>query len=197
MNSRANIAVMISGRGSNLSALIDACKSDNYPAKIVKVISDQSNAAGLDIARSAGIFAIALERKDYLSKSEHEAAILDELETVKPDLICLAGFMRILSAMFISRYPGKILNIHPSLLPKYPGLNTHQRVLDAGDNIHGCSVHLVEEALDAGPIIAQAVVNVDPHDDEQSLAGKVLKVEHELYVGAVRKVLREKKASQR
>jgi phosphoribosylglycinamide formyltransferase-1 len=189
MNSRANIAVMISGRGSNLAALINACKRADYPAKIVKVISDRSNVAGLDIARAANISAIALERRDYASKSEHETAILNELEQVKPDLICLAGYMRILSGDFVSHYPGKILNIHPSLLPKYPGLNTHQRALDAGDTIHGCSVHLVEEALDAGPVIAQGVVKVEPEDNEHSLADKVLKIEHGLYVDAVRKVI--------
>jgi phosphoribosylglycinamide formyltransferase-1 len=189
MNSRTNIAVMISGRGSNLAALIDACIREGYPAIIVKVISDRSDAAGLDIARAANISAIALERRDFATKTEHETAILNELEQVKPDLICLAGYMRILSGDFVSHYPGKILNIHPSLLPKYTGLNTHQRALDAGDTIHGCSVHLVEEALDAGPVIAQGVVKVEPEDNEHSLADKVLKIEHGLYVDAVRKVI--------
>jgi phosphoribosylglycinamide formyltransferase-1 len=189
MNSRTNIAVMISGRGSNLAALIDACIREDYPAIIVKVISDRSDAAGLDIARAANISAIALERRDFATKTEHETAILNELEQVKPDLICLAGYMRVLSGEFISHYPGKILNIHPSLLPKYPGLNTHQRALDAGDTIHGCSVHIVEEALDAGPVIAQRIINIDPDDDEKSLGDKVLKIEHGLYVDAVIKVL--------
>jgi len=189
MNPRANIAVMISGRGSNLAALIDACANPDYPATIVKVISDRRDALGLDKARSAGIPAIALERRDFATKNEHETAILNELALVKPDLICLAGFMRVLSGEFIAHYPGKILNIHPSLLPKYPGLNTHQRTLDAGDKIHGCSVHIVEEALDAGPIIAQGIVDIDAGDDEKSLSAKVLKIEHGLYVDAVRKVL--------
>ncbi len=189
MNHRANIAVMISGRGSNLAALIKACAAPDYPAIIVKVISDRRDALGLDKARSAGISAIALERRDFATKTEHENAILNELEQVKPDLICLAGYMRVLSAEFISHYPGKILNIHPSLLPKYPGLNTHQRALDAGDKIHGCSVHIVEEALDAGPVIAQGIVDIDADDDEKSLGDKVLNIEHGLYVDAVCKVL--------
>ena len=189
MNHRANIAVMISGRGSNLAALIEACAGPDYPASIVKVISDRHDALGLDKARTAGISAIALERADFATKTDHETAILNELKHVKPDLICLAGYMRILSGEFISHYPGKILNIHPSLLPKYPGLNTHQRTLDAGDNIHGCSVHIVEEVLDAGPVIAQRIVNIDADDDETSLSDKVLRIEHGLYVDAVRKVL--------
>ncbi len=189
MNHRANIAVMISGRGSNLAALIKACAALDYPATIVKVISDRRDALGLDKARSAGISAIALERADFATKTGHETAILNELEQVKPDLICLAGYMRVLSGGFISHYPGKILNIHPSLLPKYPGLNTHQRALDASDKIHGCSVHIVEEALDAGPVIAQGIVDIDADDDETSLSDKVLKIEHGLYVDAVCKVL--------
>lgn len=189
MNSRANIAVMISGRGSNLAALIDACAEPDYPATIVKVISDRRDAPGLDKARAFGLPAIALERRDFATKTEHETAILNELDEVKPDLICLAGYMRVLSGEFICHYPGKILNIHPSLLPKYPGLNTHQRALDAGDKIHGCSIHIVEEALDAGPVIAQQIVNIDPDDNEISLSDKVLKIEHGLYVDAVRKVL--------
>jgi len=189
MRPRANIAVMISGRGSNLAALIEACADPDYPATIVKVISDRRDALGLDKARSAGIAAIALERRDFTSKKDHETAILNELAGDKPALICLAGFMRVLSGEFIAHYPGKILNIHPSLLPKYPGLNTHQRALDAGDKIHGCSVHIVEEALDAGPVIAQGIVDIEAGDDEKSLGAKVLKIEHGLYVDAVRKVL--------
>lgn len=189
MNSRTDIAVMISGRGSNLAALIDACAKPDYPAKIVKVISDRRDAGGLIIAKGAGIEAVAVERRDYASKSKHELAMLEELERVQPELICLAGFMRVLSGEFVSRYPGRILNIHPSLLPKYPGLNTHLRALDAGDTTHGCSVHIVEEALDAGPVIAQGIVNVESDDDAQSLADKVLKIEHALYIEAVRKIL--------
>ena len=189
MNPRASIAVMISGRGSNLAALIDACANPDYPATIVKVISDRRDALGLDKARAAGISAIALERRDFTTKNEHETAILKELAQVKPELICLAGYMRVLSGDFISHYPAKILNIHPSLLPKYPGLNTHQRALDAGDKIHGCSVHIVEEALDAGSVIAQGIVYIEPDDNEASLSEKVLKIEHGLYVDAVSRAL--------
>ena len=189
MNKRAFIVVMISGRGSNLAALIKASGEADYPATIVKVISDRADAAGLSVARAAGIDAFAFERGDYISKAAHEAAILEELDKCCPALICLAGYMRILSADFVSHYEGKILNIHPSLLPKYPGLNTHARVLAAGESEHGCTVHFVSEVLDGGPIVARKVVNIEPGDDEGILAGKVLNVEHRLYVDAVRKVL--------
>ncbi len=189
INTRASVVVMISGRGSNLAALIAACCQPDYPATIVGVISDREDAGGLKIAEAAGIDTVVLQRGDFVSRSAHEAAILRHLDMINPDLICLAGYMRILSADFVNRYQGKILNIHPSLLPKYPGLNTHQRALDAGDKEHGCTVHFVDEALDAGPVVAQSMVRIEPGDSEKSLADKVLKIEHALYVDAVRKVL--------
>lgn len=185
----ASIAIMISGRGSNMAALIKACECGDLPANIVKVISDRADAKGLKIARAAGIVAVAIERKEFPSKIEHERAILTELNIKRPDLICLAGFMRILSPNFVREYEGKILNIHPSLLPRYPGLNTHARALAAGDKIHGASVHVVTDGLDEGPVVAQSQVIVDANDDEKSLEEKVLKIEHGLYVEAVRKVL--------
>lgn len=189
MPERASIAIMISGRGSNMAALIAACKNDELPAKVTKVISDQANAAGLDIARAARIEAVAIERKDFRSKAKHENAILAELDINRPDIICLAGFMRILSADFVREYEGKILNIHPSLLPRYTGLNTHARALCAGDKVHGATVHIVTQGLDEGPVVAQAQVIIDAGDDVMSLEEKVLKIEHDLYIRAVHKVL--------
>jgi len=192
-----SIAIMISGRGSNMVALIEACKRPDYPAFVDKVISDRSDAPGLKLALGMGINAVAIERSNFPDKTRHEAAILDEL-TVKhhppstPHLICLAGFMRILSPDFVQQYERKILNIHPSLLPKYPGLNTHARALTAGDSQHGCSVHFVTEELDEGPVVAQATVDIEDVDDETSLAAKVLAVEHQLYVDAVEKVLSQR-----
>lgn len=188
-NNPASLAVMISGRGSNLGALIKACTDPEYPATITKVISDRADAGGLELARAAGIEHVAIERAQFTSKVEHEAAILAELDKNRPDLICLAGFMRILSADFVQHYEGKILNIHPSLLPKYPGLNTHARALAAGDRKHGCTVHFVDADLDSGPIVASASLDVQPGDDEDILTQRVLKLEHVLYPQAVLKVL--------
>ena len=181
--------VMISGRGSNLAALITACNNPNYPAKITAVISDHANAGGLKIAKDSGIDGFAFERSGFKSKQAHEVAILECLKNYEPSLICLAGYMRILSVNFVRQYTDKILNIHPSLLPKYPGLNTHARALDAGDIKHGCTVHFVDEKLDAGPIVAQGSVDIEPGDDVFSLEKKVLKIEHKLYVDAVQRVL--------
>jgi phosphoribosylglycinamide formyltransferase-1 len=189
MNKRSSVVVLISGRGSNLAALTKACGGPDYPATITKVISDRADAPGLEIARAGGIEAFVFERDNFSSKAFHEAAILDELEKSRPDLICLAGYMRILSGKFVRCYEGKILNIHPSLLPKYPGLDTHARALNAGDSEHGCTVHFVSEVLDGGTIVARKVVKIEPGENENSLAEKVLKVEHALYVDAVRKVL--------
>lgn len=189
MAAHASIAILISGRGSNMAALIAACNKGHLRARVTKVISDQAAAGGLEIARSHEINAIAIERKNFASKARHEAAILDELNNNRPDIICLAGFMRILSAGFVREYQGKILNIHPSLLPKYTGLNTHARALAAGDKIHGATVHIVTEGLDEGPVVAQMQVAIKPGDDVNSLEAKVLKIEHGLYVEAVRKVL--------
>ncbi len=180
---------MISGRGSNLAALIEACANSDYPATITKVISDRADAGGLAVAAAAGIETVAIERKQFTSKAAHEAKILEELATSRPDLICLAGYMRILSLNFVRQYEGKILNIHPSLLPKFPGLNTHQRALQAGDKRHGCTVHFVDAELDSGPIVASASLEIDPADDENTLSRRVLKLEHVLYPAAICKVL--------
>ncbi|MDB5553764.1 MAG: purN [Rhizobium sp.] len=185
---RKRAAIMISGGGSNMATLIAASLEPDFPVAFVGVISDHANAGGLAKAEAAGVPAIAFERKDYASKAEHEAAILAHLASLDLDLICLAGYMRLLSADFIGAWRGRIINIHPSLLPLYPGLHTHQRAIDAGAKLAGCSVHFVTEGVDEGPIVAQAAVPIVEGDTAETLAARVLKAEHRLYALALRKV---------
>ncbi len=175
------LAVLISGRGSNMAAILEASKANEYPAEIVLVLSDHPDAAGLLTARENGIPAIAIPRKDFDSKAEHEVAIRDTIDKADTDLICLAGFMRILSAEFVQTYEGRLINIHPSLLPKYKGLDTHARAIAAGDTEHGCTVHFVNAEMDGGEIIEQARVSISPDDTPDTLADKVLVEEHKLY----------------
>ncbi len=182
MNSaKKRVVVFISGGGSNMVSLADACAEPGFPAEIVAVISDKPTAGGLAKAEARGIKTFVFERKAYPGKAEHEAAILDALADINPDIICLAGYMRLISGDFIRPYEGRILNIHPSLLPLFPGLHTHQRAIDAGMKIAGCSVHFVTEGMDEGPIVAQAAVPVISDDTANTLAGRVLTVEHKLY----------------
>lgn len=183
---RKRVVVFISGGGSNMVALADACAAPDFPAEIVAVISDKPTAGGLAKAAERGIATHVFERRAYASKGEHEAAILAALAALSPDIICLAGYMRLLSADFIRPYEGRILNIHPSLLPLFPGLHTHQRALDAGMMVAGCTVHFVTEGMDEGPIVAQSVVPVLPGDTSDSLAARVLTVEHRSYTQALR-----------
>ena len=183
---RKRVVVFISGGGSNMVALADACAAPDFPAEIVAVISDKPTAGGLAKAAVRGIATYVFERRTYASKAAHEAAILSTLATLSPDIICLAGYMRLLSADFIRPYEGRILNIHPSLLPLFPGLHTHQRALDAGMMVAGCTVHFVTEGMDEGPIVAQSVVPVLPGDTSDSLAARVLTVEHRSYAQALR-----------
>ena len=183
---RKRVVVFISGGGSNMVALADACATPDFPAEIVAVISDKPMAGGLAKAAERGIATFVFERRAYGSKAEHEAAILATLATLSPDIICLAGYMRLLSGDFIRPYEGRILNIHPSLLPLFPGLHTHQRALDAGMMVAGCTVHFVTEGMDEGPIVAQSVVPVLPGDTSDSLAARVLTVEHRSYALALR-----------
>lgn len=183
---RKRVVVFISGGGSNMVALADACAAPDFPAEIVAVISDKPTAGGLAKAAQRGIATHVFERRAYASKAEHEAAILTALAALSPDIICLAGYMRLLSADFIRPYQGRILNIHPSLLPLFPGLHTHQRALDAGMMVAGCTVHFVTEGMDEGPIVAQSVVPVLPGDTSDSLAARVLTVEHRSYAQALR-----------
>ncbi|TWD57368.1 phosphoribosylglycinamide formyltransferase-1 [Agrobacterium vitis] len=185
---RKRVAVLISGGGSNMVALAKACEAADFPAEIVAVFSDKPDAAGLQKAQAMDIATAAFARKDYASKDAHEAAILAALDAVKPDLVCLAGYMRLLSGDFIRPYQGRILNIHPSLLPLFPGLHTHQRALDAGMKIAGCTVHFVTEGMDEGPVIAQAVVPILPFDSAEDLAARTLTVEHRTYPLALKLV---------
>ncbi|MBY5837061.1 phosphoribosylglycinamide formyltransferase [Rhizobium leguminosarum] len=183
---RKRAVVFISGSGSNMMALVAAAKAADYPAEIVGVISDKADAGGLAKAAAEGIATFAFPRKDYASKDAHEAAIFSALDKLKPDILCLAGYMRLLTATFIQRYEGRMLNIHPSLLPLFPGLHTHQRAIDAGMRIAGCTVHFVTEGMDEGPVIGQAAVPVLSGDTAESLAARVLTVEHQIYPQAMR-----------
>lgn len=178
---RTRVAVLVSGRGSNMAALIKAAEAANYPAEIVKVISNRPDAGALKTAADAGIKTAVVDHKAFKSKSDFEAVIAAAIEASGADLICLAGFMRILSAAFVARYRGRILNIHPSLLPAFTGLNTHARALEAGVTIHGCTVHFVSAELDAGPILVQAAVPVRADDTAETLAARVLAEEHQIY----------------
>jgi formyltetrahydrofolate-dependent phosphoribosylglycinamide formyltransferase len=189
--SRKTAVIFISGGGSNMLALIEAAEDPAYPVEFVAVISDKKDAGGLAKAGARGIRTAAFERRDFASKVEHEQAILALLAEIKPDLICLAGYMRLLSGDFIAAHEGRIINIHPSLLPLFPGLHTHQRALDAGMKVAGCSVHGVTEGMDEGPVIAQAVVPVLDGDTADTLAARVLTAEHRLYREAVRKAVGE------
>lgn len=183
---KKRVVVFISGGGSNMLALAKATAEPDFPAEIIAVIADKADAGGLAKAEALGIPTRAFLRKDFDSKDAHEAAILAELDRLSPDIICLAGYMRLLSATFIQRHEGRILNIHPSLLPLFPGLHTHQRAIDAGMKVAGCTVHFVTEGMDEGPILAQAVVPVQPGDTSDSLAARVLTVEHRTYPMALR-----------
>lgn len=190
---RKRVAVLISGRGSNMAALVEAAEAPGYPGEVVAVLSDQPDAAGLDFAAAEGIPARAFARKSYDSKAEHEAAFVAAIDDARADVVCLAGFMRVLSAEFVAHYAGRLVNIHPSLLPKFPGLDTHARAIAAGETRHGCTVHFVTAEVDAGPIIAQASVPVEPGDTPETLAARVLAEEHKLYPRALATVLRQQK----
>lgn len=174
-----NIAVLISGNGSNLQALIDHAAQGNY--RIACVISNKANAYGLQRANQAGIANHVVDHNKYDSREAFDAALVKQLNHHQVDLVVLAGFMRMLTPTFIQAFSPSIINIHPSLLPKYPGLHTHQRALDAGDREHGVSVHIVTEELDAGPVLAQAQCTIEPNDTAESLQQKVHQLEHQLY----------------
>lgn len=186
---KLKLAVLISGRGSNLQALIDACAKPDFPAEIAVVISNVPDAGGLERAAAAGLQAMIVDHTFFKGdKAAFENSLAAIIEQSGAGLICLAGFMRILSADFLNRFKDKVINIHPSLLPAYKGLDTHSRVLKAGDKKHGCSVHVVSAAMDEGDVIAQAEVAVKKGDTEETLAARVLAEEHVLYPDVVRKI---------
>ncbi|WP_045367764.1 phosphoribosylglycinamide formyltransferase [Methyloceanibacter caenitepidi] len=188
MSAKMRVGVLISGRGSNLQALIDAAKDPDYPAELVLVISNVPDVQGLDRAEEAGIPTCTIDHKNFPSREAFEAALNDALDGASVELLCNAGFMRLLTESFVSRWLNRHLNIHPSLLPAFKGLDTHARVLDAGARISGCTVHFVRAAMDDGPIVAQAAVPVLPDDTEEDLAARVLAAEHRLYPHALRLV---------
>ncbi|MEY3789634.1 MAG: hypothetical protein RLZ09_470 [Pseudomonadota bacterium] len=179
------IVILISGRGSNMQAMLKVAAAERWPAQIAAVISNQPNAAGLDVARAAGIATSAINHRDYPDRELFDAALAELVDQHSPDLIVLAGFMRILTPGFVNKYFGRLINIHPSLLPSFPGLHTHQQAIDAGVKVHGATVHFVTAELDHGPIIAQAIVPVLEDDTEDTLAARVLEQEHRIYPQAV------------
>lgn len=186
MPQTCNVVVLLSGTGSNLQALIDSTRTGDSPVRIAAVISNRSDAYGLQRARDAGIDTRSLDHKAFDGREAFDSALIELIDAFNPKLVVLAGFMRILSADFVRHYEGRLLNIHPSLLPKYKGMHTHQRALDAGDSEHGCSVHFVTEELDGGPLVVQAVVPVESGDSAQTLAQRVHTQEHRIYPLAVR-----------
>ncbi len=185
---RKKIAILISGRGSNMSALIEAAREPDHPATVVGVISDRAEAPGIERATAVGVPAETVARADYADRAAHEGALEAALARLDADIVCLAGYMRMLSPEFVARWAGRLINIHPSLLPLFRGLDTHRRCLEAGMRIHGASVHFVTDEMDGGPIVAQVAVPVLAGDDEAALAARVLRAEHRLYPFALRLV---------
>ena len=185
---RKRVAVLISGRGSNMAALLEAASDPTYPAEIVLVVSNRPDAAGLQIAAGRRIRTAVVDHTEFSTKAAFEAALEAVLRAAAADLVCLAGFMRLLTPEFVERWRNRILNIHPSLLPDFPGLDTHARALAAGVRHHGATVHFVRAETDSGPIVAQSALNVRPDDTAESLAARVLALEHRLYPEALRQV---------
>jgi len=184
--SRLKVAVLISGRGSNLQALIEACRTPGFPAEIVLVLSNNPAAAGLRLATDAGIQSATVDHRDFSDRDAFEAAIDSQLRDRGVELVCLAGFMRLLTPDFVDRWRDHLINIHPSLLPAFKGLDTHERVLAAGARLSGCTVHFVRADMDDGPIILQAAVPVHDGDDPGALAARILNAEHRCYPAALR-----------
>ena len=185
---RLKTAVLISGRGSNMQALVAECSSKQAPAEIVMVLSNVADAAGLQFAENAGIATMVIDHRPFPDRNSFELEITARLEAANVELVCLAGFMRLLTAGFVDRWRDRLINIHPSLLPAFKGLDTHARVIAEGARFTGCTVHFVRSEMDAGPIILQAAVPVSLDDDAESLAGKVLAAEHQIYPQALRMI---------
>jgi len=187
--SRKRVAVLISGRGSNMAALIEAAKEKTYPAEIVLVVSNRPDAGGLDVARAAGIATEVVDHTVFgKDRAGFERTLQALLEKSRIEIVCLAGFMRLLMPWFVNKWPGRLLNVHPALLPAFKGLDTHSRALAAGATLHGATVHFVVPEMDSGPIIAQGAVEVRGNDSEETLARRVLAVEHRIYPLALRLV---------
>ena len=186
MRHMRNIVILISGRGSNMQAIVEAAKQERWPARIAAVISNRADAKGLAYAAQHGIPALTVASADYASRALFDAALQEAVDVFEPDLLVLAGFMRILTPGFVAHYAGRLLNIHPSLLPSFPGLATHEQALAAGVKLHGATVHFVTAELDHGPIVAQAAVAVHADDTPDTLAERILVQEHQMYPRAVR-----------
>ena len=187
-----NIVILISGRGSNMEAIVRAAQKEKWPARIAAVISNRPDAAGLAFAQSHGIPTAVVESKTFPSRDAFDAALQQEIDRYAPDLVVLAGFMRILTEPFVNHYAGRMMNIHPSLLPSFKGLHTHQQALDMGVKMHGVTVHFVNFELDHGPIVAQAAVPVLANDTEDTLGVRVLEQEHVIYPRAIRRFIEGK-----
>ena len=180
------IVILISGRGSNMQAIVERCVAQGWPAKVVAVLSNRPDAAGLAWAAGQGIATVVVDHNTFALREDFDRALAEAIDAQAPDLLLLAGFMRVLGADFVRRYEGRFLNIHPSLLPSFPGLHTHRRALEAGTKAAGATVHFVTPQLDHGPIVMQSVVPVRAADDEHALAARVLATEHVIYPQAVR-----------
>lgn len=181
-----NLVILISGRGSNMEAIVRTCAHEAWGARIAAVIANRPDAAGLAFAASHGIDTAVVDHRQYPDRASFDAALAQTIDGYAPDLVVLAGFMRVLTEGFVQHYSGRMLNIHPSLLPSFPGLKTHQGALDAGCRVHGATVHFVTPTLDHGPIVAQSAVPVRTGDDAATLAARVLKTEHTIYPRAIR-----------
>jgi phosphoribosylglycinamide formyltransferase-1 len=180
------IVLLISGRGSNMEAIVQRCAAEGWPAQVVAVISNRPQAKGLEFARAHGIATAVVDHKQYALRSDFDAALAAAIDAHEPDVVALAGFMRVLGTEFVEHYAGRLLNIHPSLLPAFPGLHTHRGAIEAGCKLAGATVHFVTAQLDHGPIVMQSVVPVRPGDDEATLAARVLATEHVIYPQSIR-----------
>ena len=186
MRPMRNIVILISGRGSNMEAIVKAAAAEQWPARVAAVVSNRADAEGLQFAQAHGIATAIVANRDYATREAFDSALQQTIDRYQPDVVVLAGFLRILTAGFVEHYAARMLNIHPSLLPAFPGLHTHRRALEAGAKTHGATVHFVTPELDHGPIVAQAEVEVRAGDTEDSLAERVLEQEHIIYPRAVR-----------
>jgi len=182
------LAVLVSGRGSNLQALIDACQNDDFPAEIALVLSNKADAYGLERAKQAGIPTAVLSHQDFEDRETFDTAMSEKIEEAGAELVCLAGFMRLLSDGFVRQWRDRLINIHPSLLPAYKGLHVHERMIEEGARFGGCTVHFVRPAMDEGPIIIQAAVPIHPDDTPDELAARILEQEHVIYPAAVKAI---------
>lgn len=190
MVDKTPVAILISGRGSNMTSLIKACENPDFPARIVLVLSNRPDAPGLEKAQEAGIKTLCIDHKPFgKDRAAHEKAVDEAVRAAGAQYICLAGYMRVLTPYLVKRWENRMLNIHPSLLPKFPGLHTHEAAIKAGAREHGCTTHFVTDGVDEGPILAQAKVPIHPHDTPETLAARVLKEEHLLYPATLATVI--------